>query len=464
LQKNAEEKLNMQKRSKRLAAPLAQRKKMLHLLLVLTVFYAGLFSPAFLCSDTVPDAGQIRPSLAAAQEAFRQGRFTEADSAFLEVLRSAPREPEALLGLGYLRLLQNRLDEAEKILCQVLKQNPARKDANEYLAEAYCRRDRYDLAAPLLRAAGREPQAMRLEAFKGMEPYSFDAAPESSEVPFEITDPLPVVKLKVNGREAEFLIDTGGASLILDPEFAGEVGATIHAEVEGVFAGGVKRALGIGKIDRVEIGGYKLRHVSVGTLPMGPIAAMFARPLKGIVGTCFLYHFLFTLDYPGGKLVLYRRSEANSEALAARNRDAQGHELPLWLAGDHFIATRGRVNDSPEVMCFLDTGMAGGGIGLSEAMAKAAGVELPTESQAGLGGGGMVRARPIMAREVRLGAVLEKNVPGNVGSGPLKSEFRDRLGFSMPAIVSHAFFRSYRTTFDLLNMRLLLARGSEGKE
>ena len=454
----------MQKKGKRLATPLAAPKKMLHAVLVLTAFYAGLFSPAFLCSDAVADAGPIRPSLAAAQEAFRQGRFTEADSAFLEVLRSAPGETEALLGLGYLRLLQNRLDEAEKFLGQVLKQDPARKDANGYLAEAYCRRDRFDLAAPLLRAAGREPQAKQLEAFKGLEPYAFEAAPESSAVPFEITDPLPVVKLKVNGQDAEFLIDTGGASLILDPEFAAAAGATIHAEVEGVFAGGAKRMLGIGKVDRVEIGGYRIRNVPVATLPMGPIAAMFGRPLKGVVGTCFLYHFIFTLDYPGAKLVLHRRSEGNSEALAARNRDAQGHELPLWLAGDHFMVARGRVNDSPEVMCFLDTGMAGGGIGLSETMAKEAGVELPSESQAGLGGGGMVRTRPITAREVRLGAVLEKNVRGNVGSGPLKEEFLGRLGFRMPAIVSHTFFRGMRTTFDLLNMRLLLARSGEGKE
>lgn len=454
----------MQKSSKRPAAPLAAPEKMLRLVLVLTVIGAGLFSPAFLCPDTVPDAGQIRPSLAAAQEAFRQGRFTEADSAFLEALRSAPTEPEALLGLGYLRLLQNRLDEAEQLLGQVLKQDPARKDANGYLAEAYCRRDRFDLAAPLLRAAGREPQAKLLEAFKGLEPYSFTTAPESSEVPFVITDPLPVVKLKVNGQDAEFLIDTGGASLILDPEFAAGAGATIHAEVEGVFAGGAKRMLGIGKVDRVEIGGYRIRNVPVATLPMGPIAAMFGRPLKGVVGTCFLYHFIFTLDYPGAKLVLHRRSEVNSEALAARNRDAKGYELPLWLAGDHFIVARGRVNDSPEMMCFLDTGMAGGGIGLSEAVAKEAGIEIPTESQAGLGGGGMVRARPITAREVRLGEALVRDVRGNVGSGPLKEEFLGRLGFRMPAIVSHTFFRGYRTTFDLLNMRLLLTRGSAGKE
>ena len=454
----------MKKNSEQVSAPLTAPKKMLRAVFVLTVFCAGLFDPAFLCSDTATDAGPIRPSLAVAQEAFRQGRFTEADAAFLDVLRSAPREPEALLGLGYLRLLQNRLDEAEEFLGQVLKQDPARKDANGYLAEAYCRRDRFDLAAPLLRAAGREPQAKRLDAFKGLDPYSFTVAPESSEVPFVITDPLPVVKLKVNGQDAEFLIDTGGASLILDPEFAIAAGATIHAEVEGIFAGGAKRMLGIGKVDRVEIGGYALCHVPVDTLSMGPIAAMFGRPLKGVVGTCFLYHFIFTLDYPGGKLVLHRRSEANSEALATRNRGAKGHELPLWLAGDHFMVARGRVNNSPEVMCFLDTGMAGGGIGLSETMAKEAGIELPTESQAGLGGGGMVRTRPIVAREVRLGAALEKNVRGNVGSGPLKDEFSSRLGFRMPAIVSHTFFRGFRTTFDLLNMRLLLARGGEGKE
>ncbi len=434
------------------AAPVWSRRKTVRI-------FSILFLLCLAVQGALTAAGT---SLTAAREAFAQGRFVEAGASFQAALDADGADVAALLGLGRVRLLQNRLDEAEKLLQKVLALDAENKEALGPLAEAYFRRERYHLAAPLLRAAGREPQAKQLEAFKGLEPYAFETAPDSSVVPFEITDPLPVVKLKVNDQEAEFIIDTGGASLILDPEFAALVGTTRDAEIEGIFAGGLKRQLGIGRADKVEIGGYRLRHVPIATLPMGPIAAMFGRPLKGVVGTCFLYHFIFTLDYPGGRLVLQRRDRAASEALAAANRDGHGFELPLWLAGDHFIVARGRVNASPEVACFLDTGMANGGIGLSEAMAKEAGVELPTETREGIGGGGTVRVRPIVAKEVRLGEVLVRDVRGNIGSGPVKEEFSARLGFRMPVIVSHAFFRGFRATFDLLGMRLLLTPAAPG--
>ncbi len=425
---------------------------------IIATLCLALAGVAALSAGTPPEVGLAEASVATGREAFGQGRFPEAEAAFLTALKTEPANVRALLGLGHLRLLQNRLDEAELALTEVLKLDPEAKEAKGYLAEAYVRRGRYDLASPLQRALGREPQARRLEAFKNLAPFAFEEAPESTEVPFVITDPLPVVQLKVNGSEAEFLIDTGAASLALDPSFAALAGATVDAEVEAVFAGGMKRALGIGRIDRVEIGGYKIRNVPVSMIPMGPIAAMFNRPLKGIVGTCFLYHFIFTLDYPGGRLVLHRRDPSASAALASASRQAKAIEIPLWLAGDHFMTARGRVNSAAETSFFIDTGMAGGGIGLSEAMAREAGIDMTAESREGLGGGGRVRVTPIVAKEVRLGEALVRDVPGNVGAGPLNSEFRDRLGFRMPVIISHAFFRDFRATFDLLNMRLFLDR------
>ena len=414
-------------------------------------FVLALLIPAALAPPL-----QSEMSLDTAQDAFRKCRFEEAATAYQRILEREPERLEALAGLGHLRLLQNRLPEAEGLLKAVTERDPAHTLANRHLGDAYFRQDRFDLAAPFFRAAGKEGRAKQMEAFAGLQPYTFETAPDRSEVPFEITDPLPVVKLEVNGREAEFLVDTGGADLSVDPEFAAQCGMTVHGEEIGTFAGGRARGVPLGKVDQVKIGEYRIRHLPISTIPMGPIAGAFGRPLKGVVGTSFLSHFLFTLDYPAGRLVLQRRTQTQSEILAAETRAQSGHELPLWLAGLHMMMSRGQVNDSPEVMLFLDTGLAGaGGVMVSPALAKEAGIEPPVESLEGIGGGGAVAVKPIVAREVRLGAALERDVRGVYG-GLHTDEYRN--GFRLAGIVSHSFLRPYRVSFDLLGMRLHLIK------
>ena len=47
-----------------------------------------------------------------------------------------------------------------------------------------------------------------------------------TRVKFVQTDPLPIVRTRIDGSEdVLLLIDTGAAELILDPEFAATVGA-----------------------------------------------------------------------------------------------------------------------------------------------------------------------------------------------------------------------------------------------
>ena len=67
----------------------------------------------------------------------------------------------------------------------------------------------------------------KLESFKGQTPYEIQGDGQSTRLKFLKTDPLPLVSVRVNGgEEVTFFIDTGGSEVVLDTEFAKELGLT----------------------------------------------------------------------------------------------------------------------------------------------------------------------------------------------------------------------------------------------
>jgi predicted aspartyl protease len=399
------------------------------------------------------------PDLAPADALFKAGKFAEAEKAYARVVAGDPRNLRATGRLGYIALLSNRLDEAQRWLEKAVALKPDEAPAKALLAEAFYRRDDFAKAAPLLRDAGQEAEAAKLESFKGVTPYQISGEAESTSLKFVVTDPLPLVRVRVNGgEEVNFLIDTGAAEVVLDTEFAKEVGVKTFGSRTGTFAGGKRADVQQGRVDALALGAFTVKNLPVGVLPTrrfsGPIFG--GRRVDGILGTVLFYHFLATLDYPNGELVLRRNTDAARKRLEEEAKAGKSSAVPFWMAGDHFMVAWGRVEQSDPVLLFVDTGLAGGGVTLAESTLKEAGIKL-AEDQAGegIGGGGRVKVTPFRVKELSLGDVKEQNVRGLFsGAFPLEN----RLGFRIGGIISHGFFRPYALTFDFTGMRLLLRR------
>jgi len=413
----------------------------------------------------------------AADEAYRQGRFPEAEAGYLRVLEAAPADAALLERLGNLALWHNRAQQAEDYLLRALHSTtmwrrlwPFNAELKSRLALTYYRMDRFADAARLFdEAAGpialgpfRElsSYARTLRLFDDVIPYALEG-PDESEVPFLITDPLPVIEVAVNGSSPlPFVIDTGGAELILDNEFAQQVGAVLAATASGQGAGPTGR-YGLGRVDAVHIGEFTLRNVPIHTLDTRPLAAALGgQKVQGIVGTRTLMHFLATIDYPGQRLVLRRPSSPQQETLAHAATATGGAAIPFWLVEMHMMLARGSVNDLEPTPLFVDTGLAGGGFTASETTLRAAGVNVDwTQAREGPGAFGMVEATPVVVDRITLGdganTVTEHDVAG-VAIRQLPSIFssKDKLGFRIGGLISHAFFRRYALTFDFTTMRL----------
>ncbi|OJW19002.1 MAG: hypothetical protein BGO51_26820 [Rhodospirillales bacterium 69-11] len=409
-----------------------------------------------------PIAARADASQAEADDAlFRAGKFADAQAQYATIAASTPRDYHATLQLGRIALLGNRFTEAEAWLMKAHALQPGETDAQVTLAEVYYREDAFDKAAAALKGidVGKNQliqsqygtlNVAKLQSFAGQTPYQVQGDGSATTVKLLQTEPLPLVIVRVNGgKEVTFFIDTGGSEIALDTEFARELGVPNYGGVEGTFSGGQQATVSHTRIDSFGIGGWTIRNIPAVMLPLRQLSELAGgRTIDGLIGTTLFSHFLTTLDYPRGELVL-RKKEAPFAPSGVR--------VPFWMAGDHFMVGWGQVDTQPPSLMFVDTGLIGAGVKLGETMLKAARIKLETDkAQTGAGAGGTLRTVPYTVRSVSFGAVRETEVPG-LYDGPFPWEHL--FGFYLAGMLGHDFYRPYAVTFDFDRMEIDLARG-----
>src|SRR5262245_8434023 len=167
-------------------------------------------------------AAEQRPSpIDAADGLFRAGEFAQAREQYARIAAGRPDDYSAILQLGRIALLSNRLDDARNWLERAIALRPGDTDPKVMLAEVYYRRDQFEQAAAALNGVDVNTNQLiiaqyptlnvaKLESFKGQTPYELQGDGQVTRLKFVRTDPLPVVSVRVNGgREVTFFIDTG---------------------------------------------------------------------------------------------------------------------------------------------------------------------------------------------------------------------------------------------------------------
>ena len=413
-------------------------------------------------SQTQPKQSKIE----SAERLFQEGKFAEAGESYSRIAVQNPKDYSALLQLGRIALLSNRLDDAQKWLEEVTDLQPDDADAKVMLAESFYRRDDFQQAAASLNGVDVKGNKLivsqyptlnvaKLENFKGQTPYEIRGDGLTTRLKFLKTDPLPLVSVRVNGGdEVTFFIDTGGSEVALDTEFAKELGLPRFGEVQGTFSGGQHAEVQQSRIESLTVGDWTIGNLPVATLALRQLSeGLGVKRIDGCIGTNLLYHFLATLDFPHGELVLRRKNAKSLEQFAAAS-SGKRIAVPFWIASDHFMVGWGRVETLPPALLFVDTGLAGAGVKLAEPVIKEAGIKLE-EGKAfeGAGGGGKLRIVPYTVHRLSFGDLQEDNVPG-LYDGPFPWE--NMFGFHLAGMVGHDFFRPYAVTFDFQTMQIFL--------
>jgi hypothetical protein len=401
----------------------------------------------------------------AAARLFEAGKFAQSGELYARLAARNPRNYSTILQLGRVALLANRLDEARKWLEKAIALRPGGVDAKVMLAEVFYRQDDFQKAAATLNGVDVSNNKLiinqyptlnvaKLKSFKGQTPYEISGRGATTRLKFLRTDPLPVVSVRVNGGpEVTFFIDTGGSEVALDADFAREVGSPRFGTVQGTFSGGQHANVQLGRIDSLTLG-WTVRNVPVAMLPLRQLSkGLGVKRIDGILGTTLFYHFLATLDYPRGELVLRRKTAKDLERFVAAS-SAKRVAVPFWMASDHFMVGWGRVETRPPVLLFVDTGLAGAGVKLAQSVIEASGIKLEEDKATeGAGGGGTLKIVPYTVHRLSFGGVEDRNVAG-LYDGPFPWE--NAFGFHLAGMVGHEFFKPHAVTFDFENMKIFI--------
>jgi len=419
-----------------------------------------------LCGFLDPAAAQPRQSgTDSADQLFRLGKFVEARELYSRIVAQDPNDYSAMLQLGRVALLSNRLDDAQKWLEKAIALRPNETDAKVMLAEVFYRRDDLQKAAASLKGVDVSSNKLitsqyptlnvaKLESFKGQTPYEVEGNGTSTRLKFVKIDPLPLVNVRINsGEEVTFFIDTGGSEVALDTEFAKELGVPQFGTVQGTFSGGQHAQVQQGRIESLTVGDWTIKNLPAAMLPLRQLSKGFGvKQIDGIIGTTLFYHFLATMDYPRGELVLRRKTAENLEQF--RKSPGKRVAVPIWMASDHFMVGWGRVETLPPSLLFVDSGLTGAGVKLAESVIKEAGIKLEEDKATeGAGGGGTLKIVPYTVHQLYFGDIKEENVPG-LYDGPFPWE--NSFGFHLAGMIGHDFLRPYAVTFDFQNMQIFL--------
>ena len=406
-----------------------------------------------------------------ADRLFQAGKFVEAGKLYSKIVAKNSKDHSATLDLGRIALLSNRLDEAQKWFAKTLALQPDNTDAKVMLAEVFYRRDDFQKAAAALKGVDVSSNKLileqyptlnvaKLESFKGQTPYELQGNGESTRVKFVRTDPLPVLNVRVNGGdEVTFFIDTGGSEVTLDTDFAKELGVPQFGAVQGTFSGGQHQEVQLGRIESLTVGDWTIKNVPTAMLPLRQLSeGLGVKQINGIIGTTLFYHFLTTMDYPKGELVLRRKTAKNLEEF--KKSAGKRVTVPIWMASDHFMVGWGRIETLPPSLLFVDTGLVGAGVKLAESIIKEAGIKLEEDKASeGAGGGGTLKIVPYTVHKLSFGDIKEENVQGVYdGRFPWENTF----GFDLAGMVGHEFFKPYAVTFNFMNMQIFLQAKEAG--
>ena len=252
-------------------------------------------------------------------------------------------------------------------------------------------------------------------AIGALDPATVTVPKDGTRVPFAITDPLPILKVRVNDKaDAYFLLDTGAPTASLDPAFASELGLKTEEDgTGGCSSAARRRRSNAPRSSSLTLGSATIRKLTRRTLSHAGILKLDARyRLDGVIGTGVLYRFLSTIDYPRGELVCKLRRATHRPTSSVEPRKATPSPCRCGWSAITFIFIQANVNDGPKRLFNVDTGAAGVGIMPSPATVADSHITLDAaHASEATGGGGKVKIVPFVAT-VRFATIRRTDVLG----------------------------------------------------
>lgn len=277
--------------------------------------------------------------------------------------------------------------------------------------------------------------------------------PEVTEVPFQLGgDRRPYVRIKLNGRDAVFVIDTGSGFTVISKEAAKRFGVSEIArggKSQGVGGTG-KFQIVYGLIKSLQIGEARIRMIPCFVRPFhGDKDRPDTEKADGFIGLSVLSHFLTELDYKAGHMRLDRSDKVSPMA------GGPGITLvPFRTTQNGLISVETEIDGNQFVNAILDSGASSTVISEAAVLRLNLGDQIiKGQTTSVIGAAGVTEnVRVLFLRNCRVADQLQSNLRALVLDF---GAINETSGFEQSGILGGDFLRHFRLTIDF--NRALLA-------
>lgn len=281
---------------------------------------------------------------------------------------------------------------------------------------------------------------------------TFPPGVTSVELPTTFTETEALVRVTVDGRGLDFVLDTGASGIYIDPTVARELHLPEFDPSSAVAAGRYDTFDSI--VPEMKVGPLVMRDVAVSVAPQGWEMAHGVKAV-GLLGFDFLAELGVTIDYERRRITVVPGQvfEAPSDARTIPIDVRVGTGVPQTVVS---------VNSAQGDRFVLDTGYYGT-FTVTDYFARHhpdafAYQRTQTESVTYQGIGGEFQVRPYQMSEVKLATLDLRDWIGYriVSQGAYESDEGD-------GIIGGAFFRLFTVTFNYGNSRVYLVPNRAGR-
>jgi len=380
----------------------------------------------------------------------RLGRMDDAKPVLERALALDAQDPVALAGLGKIALFRDDLEAAIPWL------EAAAKIDESSLGDLFAARIRagqYEAAADMAPDINQQGREEMLRRMAGTELYQMSGSKPVIELRWRRSHPLPLVRVRLNGRVMLMAVDTGASDLLIDDSAARLADVQPMAYDALTFWAGSRQAVRNAMVQSLKLGDLEIRNVPAGILSLRRWS-LEVNPrgdrVAGVIGLNVLRHFTPTLDYVKQRLIL-RRDDA------AWVRPPNALAVPFEIWGENELTVYGSLAGGRRMAMVLQTGVPNCGVGAPREVMEEIGVRPGAVAKLVKGAGQWLQGvpwSPVTVPSVSVGPVVQSNVPG--WQGALDSSEMWRHGVRRDALISHDFFQKKVLTIDWKKHELVI--------
>ena len=280
------------------------------------------------------------------------------------------------------------------------------------------------------------------------------SGPVSTELPFYLgSDRRPYIKLKVNNRDANFVIDTGSGFTVIS------AGAAKRLGVSEISRGG--NSQGVGGTGKFEIIYGLIKSINIGDARVRQVPCFIRhfhgtenRPAEeradGFIGLSILSHFITELDYKESRMKLNRNFD--QPLLAAASPDTTA--IPFRTTQNGLISIETEFDKTNPINVILDSGASSTAISVTAVeRLKMRDQIIKGQTANVIGAAGITNnVELLFIRNCRVADLNQSNLRALILDF---AAINETSGFEQSGILGGDFLRHFRVTIDFPRTQVL---------